>query len=174
MLNLYRRHIGKCPHRKRKAKCSCPIWVQGSLNGKWMRKSLGLRSWEAGQVIVRGWEAKQAASVGLAEAFSRFLADCEARRLVGETIAKYRLLSREMTEMFPHRPVDSLSVEDLSRYRESWKVGPLSARKKVERMRAFFKFCVERGWCENNPAVFLKTPRVFDARKKLTAYARQE
>ena len=73
-----------------------------------------------------------------------------------ETLKKYRLLRREMAAVFGKRPVDSVSVEDLSRYRESWTMGPLSARKKVERMRTFFRFCVARSWCSRNPASLLK------------------
>ena len=43
MLNLYRRHVRKCPHRAKGqayTKCSCPIWCDGELNGKRYRKSL--------------------------------------------------------------------------------------------------------------------------------------
>lgn len=125
-----------------------------------MKKSLDLRSWEAAQKVVRDWEASGNASVNVEDAFQRFIADCEARNLAVETIAKYGLLKREMVASFGKRPVDSVSVEDLSRYRESWKMAPLSARKKVERLRAFFKFCIERSWCGKNPALFVKTPKV--------------
>lgn len=161
MLNLYRRHLDRCANRSRRSKsCSCPIWVQGTLNGKSLRKSLGIRSWEAGQGIVRGWEAKQTASVGLVDALQRFLADCSARNLGVETVGKYALLRRELEARFGNRPVDSVTVEDLALYRESWKLAPLSASKKIERMRTFFRFCVGRGWCVQNPASILKTPRV--------------
>lgn len=161
MLNLYRRHVAKCSHRTRRSKaCACPIWVQGTLNGTWMKKSLGIRSWEAGQKVVRDWEAKQSVSAGLGEALDRFVADCSARNLGFETMKKYQLLRREMEARFGNRPVDSLSVEDLARYRESWKLAPLSAAKKIERMRTFFRFCVGRGWCSGNPASFLRPPKI--------------
>jgi len=128
-----------------------------------MRKALGIRSWEAGQAIVRGWEARQTASVALAEAFTRFLADCSARNLRGETVGKYVLLRREMEARFGNRPVDSISVEDLALYRESWKMAPLSACKKIERMRTFFRFCVERSWTGRNPASLLKPPKAMQS-----------
>jgi len=162
MLNLWRRHIGKCRQSTRTVvnKCSCPIWVEGSLHGAKVRRSLDLRSWEAAQKVVRDWEARQTVSVSLGEAFGRFLADCSARNLGVETVGKYDLLRREMTEAFGSRPVDSVSVEDLSRFRESWKLGPLSASKKIERMRTFYRFCLDRGWCEKNPAKAVRTPKV--------------
>ena len=57
MLTLYRRHRPPCPHTLRKyRKCKCPIWVQGSLAGEYVRKSLDLRSWEAASNLVRDWE----------------------------------------------------------------------------------------------------------------------
>ena len=53
MLNLYRRHLKKCPHRGKGddkgrdwTKCSCPIWADGELNGKEYRKSLKTRDWQ--------------------------------------------------------------------------------------------------------------------------------
>src|ERR1017187_6536464 len=48
MLNLYRRHLQKCPHRAKGAgytKCSCPVWCDGELNGERYRHSLGTRNW---------------------------------------------------------------------------------------------------------------------------------
>jgi integrase/recombinase XerD len=164
MLNLWRRHVRKCRHSSRRSKsCSCPIWVEGSLHEAKVRKSLDLRNWDAAQKVVRDWEASGNASLSVEDAFQRFIADCEARNLGTETVAKYRLLQREMTAVFGRRPVDSLSVEDLSRYRESWNMGPLSARKKVERLRTFFRFCVERSWAGKNPASLLKPPRAVQA-----------
>jgi hypothetical protein len=47
MLTLYRRHRAKCKLKGRKAKCSCPIWVQGKLHGEELRQSLDLTNWEA-------------------------------------------------------------------------------------------------------------------------------
>src|SRR5208282_4731223 len=98
MLNLWRRHLARCKHTTRNQnKCSCPIWVQGTLHGKWMKKSLGIRNWEAAQKIVRDWEARnEGGTSSVKEAFQKFLADCEARHLSPETVYKYRLLEKEM------------------------------------------------------------------------------
>jgi hypothetical protein len=44
-LTIYRRHLTTCRHagkRRRDAwsqKCDCPIWVQGSLGGEYLRRS---------------------------------------------------------------------------------------------------------------------------------------
>jgi hypothetical protein len=72
MLNLWRRHVRKCRHSSRRSKsCSCPIWVEGSLHGAKVRKSLDLRNWDAAQKVVRDWEASGNAAVGVEEAFQR-------------------------------------------------------------------------------------------------------
>jgi hypothetical protein len=39
-----------------------PIWAQGTFHGKWMKKSLDLRNWEAAQKLVRDWESGYAGS----------------------------------------------------------------------------------------------------------------
>ena len=57
MLNLYRRHQSPCRFTTRRYRnCKCPIWVQGSLRGEYIRRSLDLRSWEAATDLARNWE----------------------------------------------------------------------------------------------------------------------
>jgi integrase/recombinase XerD len=134
--------------------------VTGSLHGKKMRKALGIRNWESAQKIVRDWEAgKQAVLIPVKDAFARYIADCEARHLRSETLRKYRLLEREMVQEFGGVPIDAVGIEELSKYREKWTVSAGTARKKIERLRAFFKFCIERGFIEKNPAMLLKHPK---------------
>jgi integrase/recombinase XerD len=41
-------------------------------------------------------------------------------------------------------------------FRETWTDGPGYALKNVERLRAFFQFCVDRDWLARNPAKALK------------------
>ncbi|MEK7996741.1 MAG: hypothetical protein AAB403_23295 [Planctomycetota bacterium] len=50
MLDLYRRHMKKCPHGAKGqeyVKCSCPIWCYGQGDdGKQIRESLKTRDWQ--------------------------------------------------------------------------------------------------------------------------------
>lgn len=125
-----------------------------------MRKTLGVRNWSAAQKIVRDWEARaDGITITIKEAFERFLANAEARGLGDAQKGKYRLLEREMVSRFGTRPVNGVSVDDLSQYRESWEMAPVSSQKKVERLRTFFKFCMKRGWCEKNPASDVELPK---------------
>ena len=65
MLTIYRRHTPDCAFfdKSRNSKggkgCrdACPIWVQGSLRGEYIRRALNLRSWEAASELVRAWDA---------------------------------------------------------------------------------------------------------------------
>jgi integrase len=50
-------------------------------------------------------------------------------------------------------------IDELSKYREKWTLAPGTARTKIGLLRAFFHFCVDRGWIEKNPALLLKHPR---------------
>ena len=100
MLNLYRRHQQPCRFTTRRNRnCNCPIWVQGSLRGEYIRRALDLRSWSAATDLVRDWEATGEIGVvrkldipTISEALERFLADAKAQRLSGETLRKYENL----------------------------------------------------------------------------------
>jgi integrase/recombinase XerD len=161
VLNLYRRHLRACPHRLRtQKKCQCPIRTQGTLQGKWLKKSLDLRNWEAAQRLVRDWESGQAKTddTTVALACEAFVKDCEARNLSDASLGKYTLLTKELEGTFGKRVVRSISLPDLRKYLESWKMAPVSARKKLERLRTFFKFCIESGWARQNLPKLLKAP----------------
>jgi integrase/recombinase XerD len=58
------------------------------------------------------------------------------------------------------RMLSQLDVTQLRRYRAGWTEGPLTAVKKLERVRSFFRFCLESKWIDENPARALKMPRV--------------
>lgn len=57
MLTLYRRHSKDCGRTDRYYKrCQCAMWVEGTLDRQYMRKSLHTQSWERARAIVDGWE----------------------------------------------------------------------------------------------------------------------
>jgi site-specific recombinase XerD len=45
-------------------------------------------------------------------------------------------------------------------FRGSWKGSPRTLSKALERLRAFFRFCVENDWLSKNPATGIKAPQV--------------
>src|SRR6267143_3855338 len=171
MLTIYRRHRKSCKQRAKGRKyrhCQCPIWVDGILAGVELRESLKLRDWQRAQEMIRTWEAdegrtaKQEAKT-LDAAWKEFLADIEARKLADSTIRKYKLLNRQMEEFAKQQGFRFLTEFDLpavSQFRAGWKDGPRSSAKKLERLRAFFRFAMKRKWILDNPAADLKAPKI--------------
>jgi hypothetical protein len=171
MLTICRRHRRGCKHRAKGRKhrhCECPIWVDGFLSGKEIRESLKVRDWKRAVEIVREWEIQdrrqsRPARKSLADCWQEFLIDVEARKLHESTIRKYKLLRRQMekyAEQNGLRLIDEFDLAAVSVFRSTWKDGPRSSVKKLERMRAFFRFAVQRDWIQRNPASELKAPKV--------------
>jgi site-specific recombinase XerD len=95
----------------------------------------------------------------IAAACDLFLKDCESRFLSGATVGKYKLLFRELKAQYGPWHLKALSTAELDACRGEWKLSPISARKKLERLRTFFKFCVDRDLLRKNPAALLKPPQ---------------
>jgi integrase len=53
-----------------------------------------------------------------------------------------------------------LDVDVLRKFRASWAYSPLSARKRLEYLRSFFRFCQDSGWLDRNPAMAVKGSKV--------------
>ena len=95
MLKLYRRHKKSCGHSAISyARCRCPIWVQGSLHGRWMRQSLDLSNWEDASKRIREWESgvKPPEEIPVKDAVQKFLDDAEARHLSEASIGKLKVV----------------------------------------------------------------------------------
>ncbi len=161
MLTLYRRHRTNCKHTGRRYKsCFCPIWVQGTLRGERIRHSLDLTNWEAANRLTRDWEIEgKASSLSVRDACERFVSDCEHGRKLSEgMLKKYKHVTAELTVKLGDMPLRSVSVDELRRLREGWKLAPITMQKRLEMMRAFFKFCMDSGWIEKNPARPIRLP----------------
>jgi len=172
MLTIYRRHRKSCLHRdtgRHYRRCRCPIWVDGMIGETEIRKSLRLANWEKAQTLVREWEAQgaptgsQQGPVTLEEACEHFLNDCKARHLSPSTVKKYCATLGQLQCFADRKGVVLLRELDtalMRDFRSGWSEGPLSALKKIERLRAFFRYASENGWIDSNPAKPLKAPQV--------------
>ena len=169
-MTIYRRHKEDCPHFDKGRsynKCRFTVWVDGFLAGNEVRKSVKTRDWTKANQIVKGWEAEkriteQGHAVTLAEAWTSIQTDFVARNLSPETISKYKLLQKQMTAFAVDRGLSLLSqfnLDVLSQFRATWKDGPMSAGRKIERLRSFFRFALKRKWVESNEAEDLKPPK---------------
>ena len=164
MLTLFRRHLASCKFRSKgrsTQSCTCPIAVEGTLHGKKIRKSLDLRNWEAAVRTIRDWEVyTPEGSVLVDDAADRYLRDCEARKLSEGMMKKCRHFAAELKRELGKRPLRSITVDDIRRLRERWKLAPVTTQKRLELVRSFFRFCVDSGWMDRNPATAIKLPVV--------------
>jgi integrase/recombinase XerD len=156
-------------------RCKCPMWCFGSQNNKRVRKSLDTLSWDRAEEILRALEPEESPKkITLDYACERLIQDCESRSLTKQTIGKYELLARELKVAFKGVGIRGVSADDLGRYRESWKLSPISSRKKLERLRTLFRFAAERGWRRDNPAMALKPPKATFVQKEPFSNAEME
>ena len=170
MLTIYRRHKKECKFADDRVskKCRCSLWATGTLDGQPYRKTLKTRSFDKAQRIVREIEngkreKKPPKVVTIKHALDAFFADCESRNLNKSTVSKYRLLR---TLLQDHAGRKNLSdIRDFGRehaldFRNTWTGSPRTLSKRLERLRAFFNFCVENDWVAKNPAKSIKPPQV--------------
>jgi integrase/recombinase XerD len=171
MLTIYRRHRKTCKHRddgRSYRRCFCPIWVDGLLSGVEIRRSLKTRDWQAAHQLVRLWEAEgrreeRPKPILVKDACDKFISDAEARGLREPTLYKYRLLFRQLQDFaaaYGLASVVEFDVDWARRFRASWPNKNIAARKKLEALRAFFRFVHESGWIPTNPASRLKPPKI--------------
>jgi hypothetical protein len=150
MLVLWRRHADDCPHIAKGRdyqKCRCPIWIDWRINSKRIRKPLDTRDWQVAVTKARELEIEgintEIAPQGIKQACVKFLQDATARSLREASHYKYRLLFKQL-EAFCCSPgltfLSQLTVEELRLFRESWPNKNMSARKKLEHLKAAFRF----------------------------------
>jgi integrase len=182
VLRVFRRHRALCPHRsERYRRCSCPIYVEGSLGGEYVRKSLDQTSWEAASDLIAAWTASGRVGVvrvdipTIAGAVDKFFEDAKARQLQPATIGKQtNLLKNRLLPWCADKGLRLLKQLDVSALREfgaTWEDGALSAYKNLERLRSFFAFCQQAGWIPQNPAKALKPPKLPERSSKVKVFS---
>ena len=170
MLKVYRRHNpAKCSHTERDwRRCTCPLWVDGTLNRKRYHKTLHTRDWARAQKLAQDLEAAgkpPEATKTIEEATDAFVRDCESRQLREPSIYKYRLLFKQLKAFADDRGIKYINecdIDTLRQFRESWTNKNYSAKKKLEALRTFFRFVHDTGWLPTNPAKPIKAPKVVE------------
>jgi site-specific recombinase XerD len=132
--------------------------------------SLHTRNWAAAAKIIHNWEAtgkigeEPADLPPIKKAVEKYLADAEVRHLAAETVRKRReLLEGKLLpfcEVKGYELLSHLDVDALRTFRASWPYSPLSARKRLEYLRSFLRFCHDSAWIDRNPAMAVKSSKV--------------
>lgn len=173
MLNPYRRHSKTCKHRDKGRsfrQCKCPIWAQGTVNGEPVKQALGTRDWAIAQDKCYRFEltGKLERVATVATVCAEFMADQEARNLSKSTLKKYRamLVSRACESLTVYaeacgiEPIRSVDIRAVTAWRAKWEDAPITQAKKLERLKVFFRWCVDHGYMEASPAAAVKAPKV--------------
>jgi len=96
-------------------------------------------------------------------ACNKFLADAKARQLREGSLRKYRKLFKQLKAYCGVRGIallNNLTTDELLAFRSTWKNSNLSVKKKLELLKAFFRFCVSAKLIPDNPAEGIKPPKV--------------
>ena len=174
MLTLWRRHNpAKCKLKGRQEwKCRCTIWISGVDDaGNRIKETTKLRDRTKAENLARHWDntgAKpvQTLRVTIEEWKTAFLADATApagKNLNRETVRKYKQLFKQIDDFAQaegYKFVNQLDLTALTALRATWKDGPLSASKKLERLRSTLKFALRRKWINENAALDLDSPTI--------------
>lgn len=178
MLSVYRRHIKTCAHRsegRKYRRCRCPIWADGFIGREEIRESLKTRLWEEAQQKAREWEAERSKPQDPADtratielACEKYLDDAKSRQLGTAAIYKYTHLTRQLKAFAGDRGlrfVEEIDLGFLRDFRATWPNRNLSAKKKLEQLRNFFRFCFRGRMVPANPALELAAPVVKETPK---------
>jgi site-specific recombinase XerD len=167
---VFRRHNpARCRFKSRfEYRCKCPIWVDRAEGGKRVREPLKLRDWNRAQDLVRRWETDgrkptKKAQVTIEVWRDQFLQDATARNLSPGTMRLYKLLFRQLISFATDYGIslaNNMDLDALTKFRATWAVGPLTATKKLERLRSIYKFAVQRKMIDENFALALVGPKV--------------
>jgi site-specific recombinase XerD len=173
MLIVHRRHVDECPHRHKGRdfrKCLCPLWIDWRVGGRRIQKPLGTRDWGVAQIQARKIEVDGLTTTivptTVESACDKFLTDAKARQLREASLRKYRQLFGQLKEYSRTRGLallSNLTTDELVTFRSTWKNSNLSAKKKLELLKAFFRFCTAAKLVPSNPAEGIKPPKIEDA-----------
>lgn len=165
MLTLYRRHTLACGRADRYWKrCQCPMWVEGTLDRRYMRKSMHTQSWERAKGIVENWEKTGAPAARQDvptwdESIEAYLAECrDDRDLSEKTVLNYAYALgrfRRWADRSNYVNVAEIDQQALKEYLsiQKW----VSSTKLTERrgLRQFFRYCVREKWIIADPTADL-------------------
>lgn len=166
MLTLYRRHLKRCSKAADRfyKRCSCPMWVEGTATGEYIRRSLRTGSWERAVDLARAIEQapepgatpeREEQPVTIEEAVTNYLADAKARELSEATLYKLDIFFRKQLLSWckaeGYKLLRELDLPAVRAFRSSWKDGAMAKKKKQERLTGFFWFCIRAGWITTNP-----------------------
>ena len=158
-------------------RCECPIFASGTLHRNFKRHNTGQWEFEAARAVAASlertgsWkgtvpsapptEEPQDTRITVEDATEAFLAKSKNRNIATNTLAKYRTFTNQLLAYVADRGcvyIDQLTVSDMDRFYASWRDGIRAKAKKLERLKAFTKFCLKREWLAKDISDDLQAP----------------
>jgi len=171
MLTVYTRHSSPCLQPDSLAHdWECPKWIRGVLaaHGR-IRVSARTRSLQEAEDRARKMEKTDTFEISSVEqAIKFYVADQEAHRLSKSSLRQSRgFLERQFLPWLKNRGLmrlDEIRTWRLRELQHTLNLRAVTATRRHERLRAFFRFCVLSGWLRTNPMDALRKPIVLRAR----------
>ena len=184
MLRLWRRHLKSCPHRKKGrpfTKCSCPIWCDGELDGKRVRKAMDTRDWaratrNLGKIEDPAYGLRPCAQPGCTEMVEGGRC-AQHTREIPRAIAAYHQTHQDAAEGTKQSRkrtlerfegftatrglsmIDRIDLEALNAFRSIREVSARTWTKELGTIRHFFRFCLDNEWIFRNWAEKVQMPK---------------
>jgi site-specific recombinase XerD len=133
-----------------------------------MRKrfSAKTRSWEAAERMAKEINAgpgPESPARSVREAVTAFLADKDQQALSKNWQRKLKRELADFAAWCQSRVIlrlGDVTLHHLENCRATWTGAPITRRKRQERLRSFFLYCVRHKWAPENPAAHLSTIKV--------------
>jgi integrase/recombinase XerD len=161
------------------------MWVEGTVQTGYLRKSLRTGSWERAQGLAQQIEtaddpktvpAKPEQPTTIQQAVGEYLADAKARDLAESTLYKLDLFFKKQfltwAKAEGHTILRDLDLRSMQAFRATWTDGGLAKKKKQERLTGFFWFCIRADWITKSPTLNLK--RISVQQKPTDYFPREE
>jgi integrase/recombinase XerD len=167
---VYTKHSLKCPHKADRhwRRCRCRKWLYIPIERR--RIPAQTRSWEQAERKARqlAGEATAADTNGqtVREAVKLFLEDKNQQALSPNWEYKLKRELQSLDSWCVRKGLvllSELKLQHLEQYRKEWSGVPITRRKRQERLRSFFLYCVRHKWITDNLAVLLSPIKVANA-----------
>jgi integrase len=151
-------------------KCACVIHASGTLAGKFSRRQTGSSDWEKASAVAAIWEAAgswdgdikpeppppapASSRITVDEAIKVFLTLREGDKIAPATLRKYKTFTKQLRAFAEEKGyvmLDQFTSIDIDSFYSGLKLGARTKGKRLETLRAFFRFCMNRKWLPENP-----------------------
>jgi integrase/recombinase XerD len=166
----FRNHSAKCKFADQGRaynRCKCAIWVDGSVNGRRVLKSLKLRNWQDAQKKCQEMElgtvspfVKSSQHPPVEECVTLYEAELIARGTTKGTRENYTTMLRGLKQFCVEAGIHDMRQWNLTlteKFRQTWAELAESTRyMTLGRLRNFFEYAIDHDWMTRNWAKKLK------------------